>query len=172
MEYRTAGPEDAENMAALGRRTFNETFGHLYSQENLDAFLENHSAAKWRAELTDPDYAVRLAEADGEPVAYAKIGPPSLPFEVKAPTVEIRQFYVLKPWQGAGIAAELMAWCLAEAQARGAKELYLSVFTDNYRARRFYARYGFEEVGVYHFMVGTHADEDIIMRLRLEDEHG
>ncbi len=41
------------------------------------------------------------------------------------------------------------------------------MFTDNVRARRFYERYGFEAVGRYNFMVGTHADEDIIMRLKL-----
>jgi RimJ/RimL family protein N-acetyltransferase len=60
-----------------------------------------------------------------------------------------------------------MDWVIGEARARGAQELYLSVFTDNHRARRFYARYGFEEVGPYQFMVGTHADNDIILRLPL-----
>jgi RimJ/RimL family protein N-acetyltransferase len=42
------------------------------------------------------------------------------------------------------------------------------VFIDNHRARRFYARYGFEQVGTYDFMVGTHADLDLVMRLDLE----
>ena len=56
---------------------------------------------------------------------------------------------------------------MAEARRRGARALYLSVFIDNHRAQRFYARYGFEAVGRYDFMVGTHADEDIIMRLKL-----
>jgi ribosomal protein S18 acetylase RimI-like enzyme len=60
-----------------------------------------------------------------------------------------------------------MDWVLEEARRRGAEQLFLSVFTDNHRARRFYARYGFEPVGTYAFMVGTHADEDIIMRARL-----
>ena len=54
------------------------------------------------------------------------------------------------------------------ARRRGAGEIYLSVFVDNHRARRFYERYGFEPVGRYDFMVGTHADEDIIMRLKLQ----
>lgn len=172
LAWRDAGPDDAAALAALGARSFTETFGHLYTPENLSAFLESHSAANWRAELSDPRFAVRLGEEDGEPAAYAKLGPPSLPFEVKRPTIEIRQFYVLKPWHGTGAARELMAWALGEAGTRGAEEVYLSVFTDNRRARRFYARYGFEEVGIYHFMVGTHADEDIILRLRLEGGDG
>jgi ribosomal protein S18 acetylase RimI-like enzyme len=60
-----------------------------------------------------------------------------------------------------------MDWVVEEARARGAEQLYLSVFVDNVRAQRFYARYGFEPVGAYAFMVGSHADEDIIMRARL-----
>ena len=165
--WRLAGPDAAAVVGELGRRTFTETFGHLYSPENLAAFLASHDEANWRAELSDPRFAVRLGEANGEAVAYAKLGPPSLPFEVKGPTIELRQFYVLKPFHGSGAAGELMDWVLDEARRRGAAEIYLSVFVDNPRARRFYERYGFEAVGRYDFMVGTHADEDIIMKLRL-----
>ena len=60
-----------------------------------------------------------------------------------------------------------MDWALGEASSRGALELYLTVFIDNHRARRFYDRYGFEAVGRYEFMVGNHADEDVIMRKAL-----
>ncbi len=165
--YRDGGVADAALMARLGARSFAETFGHLYTPDNLAAFLENHSEASWQSELADPCYAVRIAEAGGEAIGYAKLGPPSLPFPVDGPTAELRQLYVLKPWQGEGVAATLMDWVIAEARRHGAGALYLSVFVDNARARRFYARYGFEAVGRYDFMVGTHADEDIIMRLAL-----
>ena len=167
LRWRIAGPDDAAAVAAIGRQSFTETFGHLYTAENLAAFLANHNEANWRAGLSDPDFVVRLGEADGRAAAYAKLGPPSLPFEVKSPTIELRQFYVLKPWHGSGVAREMMAWVLDEARRRGAEEIYLSVFIDNHRARRFYERYGFEAVGRYDFMVGTHADEDIMMRLGL-----
>jgi ribosomal protein S18 acetylase RimI-like enzyme len=167
IDYRDATPDDAALMAKLGAETFTETFGHLYSPENLAAFLENHVPGNWARELGDPAFAVRIAEDDGEPAGYCKIGPPSLPFPVSGPTAELRQLYVLKPWHGAGVARTLMDWSIAKARERGAEEMFLSVFVDNHRARRFYARYGFEQVGTYDFMVGTHADLDLVMRLKL-----
>ena len=162
--FRDAKPEDAEALAALGRESFEETFGHLYSAKNLAAFLATHNERKWREELADPRFAIRIGEADARAGAYAKVGPPSLPFTVEGPAVELRQFYLLRPWHGSGAARSLMGWVLDEAARRDAEALYLSVFVDNHRARRFYARYGFEAVGRYDFMVGEHADEDIIMR--------
>ena len=166
--YRDATAADAGLMARLGPESFTETFGHLYTPENLAAFLVNHSEANWQSELTDRRFAVRIAEENGTAVGFAKVGPPSLPFEVEGPTAELRQLYVLEPWQGAGVAPILMTWVLEEARRRGAERLFLSVFTDNHRARAFYARYGFEAVGTYAFMVGSHADEDIIMQLDLK----
>lgn len=166
---RDATPADAATLAVLGARSFIETFGHLYSPANLALFLQNHTPDRWAAELADATYAVRLAEADTNPAGYCKLGPPSLPFDHGTrPAIELRQFYVLAPWQGSGLAATLMAWAIATARSRGAQDLYLSVFTDNHRARRFYARYGFTEVGPYAFMVGDQADEDIVCRLRLD----
>jgi len=169
ISYRNAGPEDAAALADLGRRTFTETFGHLYTPENLQAFLLSHSEEGWTRELADPAFAIRIAEEDGQFAAYAKLGPPSLPFEPRGHPIELRQFYVLKPWHGRGIAQALMEWALAEAKARQADEMYLSVFVDNHRARRFYERYGFQFVQPYAFMVGDHADEDHILRLDLRD---
>lgn len=168
ISYRAAGEADATILADLGRRTFTETFGHLYTAENLATFLLNHSEEKWAGQLRDPAFATHVAEADGAAVGYAKLGPPSLPFEPRGPSIELRQFYVLGPWHGRGIAQALMQWVIDGAKARGAADLYLSVFIDNHRARRFYERYGFNYVGTYAFMVGSHEDEDLVMRLALE----
>ena len=171
--YRAGEAGDAARLARLFRDSFVETFGHLYSPDNLAAFLAGKSEADWAEELADAAFSVRIAEAPGEAgreaVGYAKLGPLSLPFEPRGPSAELRQLYVLKPWHGAGIAHELMRWTIAEARASGARDLVLSVYVDNHRARRFYDRYGFEYVGPYRFMVGDHADEDHVMRLALED---
>lgn len=164
---RDATPGDAAALAALGARSFTETFGHLYDPADLAFFLQTHRAEHWSAQLGDPGFAVRVAEADGDMIGYAKLGPPHLPFEPRGAAAELRQLYVLGPWQGAGVARSLMDWVVATARGQGADHLYLSVFVDNHRARRFYRGYGFEDEGRYAFMVGTQADEDIVMRLAL-----
>jgi diamine N-acetyltransferase len=168
--YRDAVPKDAVALAELGRATFEETFGHLYTPDNLAAFLaEGHNEGRWRAELADPAFAARLAKADGRAIGYAQLGPVTLVDAPRLePAIELRRLYILKPWHGTGIAAELMDWSLAEARRRGVRELYLSVYIDNHRARRFYARFGFEQIGSYAFKVGEHEDEDLVMRLELE----
>lgn len=165
--FRTATPADAALLAQIGARSFTATFGHLYSLENLTAFLTAHTAEAWTAELTDARFVVRIGEADGAPAAYAKLGPCKLPFTPPEGAIELKQFYVLAPWHGSGVAAAMMDWVLAEARARGANEIYLSVFIDNHRARRFYEHYGFARVGAYAFMVGDHEDTDDVMRLSL-----
>lgn len=167
LALRAPAPADAAALAQIARASFIETFGHLYAPEDLAAFLEQHTAEAWAAQIAQPAYAIRLVEADDVPAGYIKLGPPSLPFTPEQGAIELRQFYLLKPHQGTGSAAEMMAWVLAEARTRGHRSLYLSVFTDNTRARRFYARYGFEEVGPYTFKVGNHEDADIVMRLQL-----
>ncbi len=167
IRFRNAAARDAAALASLGRRTFTESFGHLYTRDNLAAFLLNHAEERWAEELADPELSVRVAEADGEFVGYAKLSPPTLPFEPRGPSLELRQFYLLKPWHGRGVSQELMRWVIEEARSRGAEDLYLSVFVDNHRARRFYERSGFEIIGTCAFMVGSHADEDHIMRLKL-----
>lgn len=164
VEYRIAGSDDAPALSKLGAETFTETFGHLYDPGDLAAFLVNHGEDQWRSELGDPQFSVLIAEEGDQAVGYAKIGPPHLPFEPRGTAVELRQFYVLEPWQGTGIAEQMMRWVIDEAQRLGGDDLYLSVFTDNHRARKFYERWGFVAEGRYAFLVGNHADEDIVMR--------
>ena len=162
--YRNATGEDAATLDRIFDTTFVGTFGHLYRPEDLDAFLSGFAISDWKAQLRDPRYAFRIAEVGGEAAGYLKLGPMKLPIEVAGPSLLVDQLYVLPEHHGAGIAQRLMDWAMDEARRRGAEALYLTVFIANDRARRFYDRYGFEVVGRYDFMVGTHADEDVIMR--------
>ncbi len=164
ISYRSCSRDDAEVVDGLFRKSFCDTFAHLYRPEDLEAFLCKFTVEAWEKELADERFAFQIAEVDGVPVGYVKLGPPELPVERCGPAIELRQFYLLHEWRGAGVAHALMDWAMEEARVRGAREMYLTVFIENHRARRFYERYGFQHVGSYKFMVGEQADEDIIMR--------
>ena len=165
--FRLAGTDDAPALSKLGAETFTATFGHLYQPADLAIFLTNHGEEEWRRELADPDFAVLIVEDEGQAIGYAKVGPPHLPFEPRGIAVELRQFYLVEAWQGQGLADRMMQWVIDEAERRGGNDLYLSVFVDNQRARKFYERWGFVAEGRYAFMVGSHADEDVVMRRAL-----
>ena len=165
--YRDATRADAATLDRIFDTSFCDTFAHLYRAEDLETFLSSFGISDWEEQLDHPAFSCRIAEVDGEPIGYAKLGPLKLPVEEDCPALLLDQLYILKPFHGVGIAHELMDWTLDEARRRGAERLYLTVYVDNHRARRFYDRYGFEAVGRYDFMVGNHADEDIIMRKML-----
>lgn len=166
--YRDAVPADGDELAQVARRSFTETFGTLYRQSDLAAFLDaSYGANGLLAHLSDAAYKVRLATDAGRIVGYCKIGPVTFPGDWPGDAVELHALYILGAYHGEGLAPVLMDWALGEARTRGASVMILSVFVDNHRAKRFYERYGFVEIGKYAFMVGEHQDDDRLMRLEL-----
>lgn len=168
IHYRDATPADGALLGGMARATFIETFGQFYSLDDLECFLAQGSDEACAAELAQPDIEVRFACAGAVPIGFIKLSNITLPVKPAGPAIELRQLYIFKPWHGQGIAETLMHWAHARAAARTAREIWLSVWTENPRARRFYARHGFTEMGPYAFMVGNQADEDILCRKLLE----
>lgn len=165
-------PDEAAALAELGAATFTATFGHLYPAADLAAFLAEHrSPAAIARAMATPGVRYLVADAGAAGlVGYAQVGPLTLPVTPPGPAGELRQLYLRAGWHGSGLAASLMAWALGELRAVGAEHAYLGVWSDNERARRFYARYGFEPCGSYVFQVGTTADAELIMRAPLRPE--
>lgn len=167
MVYRDAEARDAAIIDRIFRTSFCDTFAHLYAPEDLNSFLSGFTVSDWERQIGDAAFAFRIAEAGDQAVGYVKLGKLKLPIEANGPAMLLDQLYILQSHHGTGIAHALMDWSIEEARKRGARELYLTVYIDNHRAKRFYDRYGFEAVGSYDFMVGNHVDEDIIMRKNL-----
>jgi diamine N-acetyltransferase len=168
MLIRRAVPTDAAVLAELGARTFIDAFGQLYSREDLQAFLEeSHSVAAYASLLASPLYAIWLAIEGDEPVGYALAGPCGLPHEDVAPgDGELKRLYVSSSAQGGGIGAKLFEEALAWLERAGPRTLWISVWSENYGAQRFYGRYGFEKVGEYEFIVGQQRDHEFMYRRR------
>jgi ribosomal protein S18 acetylase RimI-like enzyme len=163
--YRDATPADIPAIDALFRRSFADTFGHLYAPADLAAFFGQFTPEAWAEEFTQLRF--RVAERKGRLVGYAKLGAVALPVTPLGQAAELWQLYLADEAKGAGVADELLRWAIDTARRDGAGELFLSVYVDNHRAKRFYARHGFVDIGPYAFPVGDHLDEDRLMRLVL-----
>lgn len=169
---RRADPGDAEPLHDLAARTFGLACPLGTAQSDIDAFVAAHlSADDFRRYLADPDRIVLLTAADDEPVGYSMLvaGPITDP-DVAAVvdekvSIELSKFYLARDRHGSGAAAALMAATLAEAAATGAEFCWLGVNQQNGRAARFYAKHGFELVGVKRFRVGGDWHDDHV-RLR------
>ena len=168
-QYRSPSLSDSQALAELGRDTFIETFGHLYQTEDLESFLsQKYTREIIERQLADPSIRHQVVEEDGELIAFIKIGPLDLP--VSSPpskASEIKQLYVRKSFGGMGIGRGLMSWAFEQMEANGIENIYLSVFSENHRAIRFYQRFGFTKCGDYHYPVGKHLDLEWIMQLPL-----
>lgn len=163
---RRATPEDAPALAELGAVTFIESFGQLYAPADLQAFLEeSHSVAAYAKALANPDYALWVAEQDGRAIGYAQAGPCGLPHaDVKPEDGELKRLYLLKSAQNGGVGAALFEQALAWLERDGPRTLWISVWSENFGAQRFYGRYGFEFAGEYAFIVGEQRDREFMYR--------
>lgn len=165
---RRATVADAAAVSDLFHRSFTATFGHLYPPEDLAGFLEGCPPERFESEAQDADFAVFVGlDAAGQLLGYCTLGPQDLGLEGEGRWWVLRQLYLDEAAKGSGLAQALMREGVAEARARGVENLYLTVWVENHRARRFYEQHGFEEVGSYAFVVGSTVDDDRILRLKL-----
>lgn len=165
VSYRPPRRDEAAALAALGRRTFCDTFAHLYAAADLKLFLEEvFSAEAVAAELSHPERHYLLAEEDGSLIGYCKIGKgTTLDYESSNNIIlELKQLYIGADHHGKGVAPHMMEWVIDRAVAYNADEIILSVYSDNPRAQAFYKKYGFAHAADTIFMVGNHADHEFL----------
>lgn len=164
---RRATASDSRSLAELGATTFIETFGHLYSREDLERFLaESHSENAWKNKLGNSDFAIWIAELENAtPIGFIVTGPCKLPVEKIEPMAgEIQQLYVLGEFHNLRLGSKLMGIGLEWLEAQGRTPLYVGVWSENYGAQRFYGRYGFEKFSEYGFPVGETVDREFILK--------
>jgi diamine N-acetyltransferase len=156
---------DATALAELAARTFEETFAAGSRHEDMALYLaQAYGTSQQRRELVDPDITTLLLEMHGDLAGYAQLRSGLAPDCVTGESpIELWRFYIAKNWHGRGLAQALMARVDLEAQRRGGRTLWLGVWEHNHRAKAFYSKCGFTDVGSHVFAVGSDPQTDRIM---------
>lgn len=169
LQIRRAEPSDAEIVSLLGRITFAETFGYLFTEHggDLRAYLDHtFSVAKIRASIGEEENRYWLSLVDDLPVGYAKLKHPSptqlLPSENPA---QLQKIYVLREFVALGIGKRFLDTLVSDVSARGIDALWLDVLKENHRAIAFYLKYGFVPIGDDTYTIGAQTFQFHLMAL-------
>lgn len=166
---RHAIQSDARKLALFGAKTFTDTFGPDNKPEDMAMFLASTFSTEHQArEIADPGYVTLLAVIAGSIAGYAQLRWSEAPECVTGPSpIELLRFYVDAVWKGRGIAQRLMTEVRETAKSLGAQTLWLGVWEHNPRARAFYAKSGYQDIGSHDFVLGTDTQTDRIMAVSL-----
>lgn len=155
---------DVAVLAAMGRKTFYDTFTGTCTEADMQQFLHDYfNETQVTKELSDADDFFFFAEVNGVPAGYMRFKEDysGFPLMKQWKTMELKRIYVLETYHGQGIAQKLMEflidWCTKEKY----QAIYLGVWEHNIRAQKFYAKYGFENSGHTHsFPIGSTPQTD------------
>lgn len=169
-KIRHATKGDAALLAELGAKTFSDTFAADNRPEDMADYLASaFTTQKLTAELSDPFSTFLIAVSGQDTIGYAKLYRGQAPACVSGNSpIELARLYVVRDWIGKGVGETLMRKCheVAVSEA-GAQTLWLGVWERNFRARAFYQKWGFREVGSYTFVLGSDPQTDILMEKNL-----
>lgn len=155
---RIPGPADADRIAELHVETWREAYTHLLPEGFFTPEFVRGRHDMWHRILDEPrpGYAVRMAEADGEPIGLAAAGPSFGEGELPRER-QLYSLYVLAAWHGVGAGQALLDAVLGDGPAQ------LWVAKQNPRAIAFYRRNGFAFDGVEQIDPGAPAIVDARM---------
>lgn len=166
---RAATSSDAAALSTLAERVFRDTFRDGNTQSDLDAYCASAFSTDIQArELADADTLTLVVERDNRLIAYAQLVANQTHGAVTGGRpIELKRFYVDKPFQGTPLAPQLMRASEEYARAAGADVVWLGVWERNPRAIRFYQKNGYHQVGEHTFTVGSDVQRDLVMSRRL-----
>ncbi|EHJ52899.1 GNAT family N-acetyltransferase [Streptococcus macacae] len=157
-------------LAALAKKTFQETFAHDNSKEQLEQFFnQTYHLSALQAEMFTKESETYFIKDNDKEVGFLKINWGRAQTEQKLEqALEIQRLYVLKEYQGLGLGKKLFEFALTQAKKRHFNWVWLGVWERNTKAQAFYQHYGFEKFGEHPFFVGDKMDIDWLMRKKVQ----
>ena len=132
MNLRPAREDDVETLLAIQRAASVAAFAHIYPPERYP-FPDDAIRDLWRRAVADDDVEVFVAETDGRGVGSVSVSGEFLNALYVAP----------EQWRG-GVASALHDRALERLRAREIEVAKLWTLEENWDARRYYERRGWE----------------------------
>ncbi|OJE18294.1 N-acetyltransferase [Bacillus toyonensis] len=157
--------EDIQKLQEISHETFNETFKHQNSPENMNNYLEKaFNLKQLEKELSNTSSQFFFVYFNNEIAGYLKVNTDDAQSEEMGDeSLEIERIYIKGSFQRHGLGKYLLNNAIEIAIAQNKKNIWLGVWEKNENAIAFYKKIGFVQAGSHSFYMGNEEQIDLIM---------
>ncbi|HET7063402.1 MAG TPA: GNAT family N-acetyltransferase [Rudaea sp.] len=162
---RNAALNDVADLVEMAAEAFRDTYREIVDPRDMENYVTTALTSDYFLPyVDDPSSSLLLALTGARLVGYALVTRSAPPTCVnRFSPVELARIYLRREATGKGYGAALMRAVQAEARRLRADGIWLGVYDRNIRARAFYQRWGFTDVGIQQFLLGDKIYADPIM---------
>lgn len=157
---------DANAIAQIAKQTFALACPPSADANELEKYIDyNLNAEKFSEVIANEATYIAYALVNGEMAGFivAVYDSPCIELADLTPAAEIQKLYILPKFHGKEIADKLMTSAINEITKPGIEKIWLGVYSNNIKAKKFYSKFGFKVVGETYFTMGSENHLDQIM---------
>ncbi|WP_413775096.1 GNAT family N-acetyltransferase [Gracilibacillus pellucidus] len=157
--------EDLSILQDISTETYNETYSHLNTPENIHEYLEQaFNTDQLIKELSNPSSTFLFQYVDNVITGYIKVNEADAQsYQIGDNALEIERIYVRNSFHEQGLGRLLLKTGIDIAYERGKSDIWLGIWRKNKNAIDFHERMGFEKRGSYSIFIGDEEHDNYIM---------
>lgn len=157
--------EDLCKLQEISYETFNDTFKHQNSSQNMSVYLERaFNLKQLEKELSNTCSQFYFVYLNNEVAGYLKVNiSDAQSEEMGDQSLEIERIYIKNKFQKQGLGKYLLDKAIEIAMEYNKKKIWLGVWEKNDNAIAFYKKVGFVQTGAHSFYMGDEEQKDYIM---------
>jgi ribosomal protein S18 acetylase RimI-like enzyme len=162
--------ESLSKLVKLSVQTFEETFGHKNTKENMAWYFKTKMNSKQlKKELLHPNSDFYWILFRKKIIGYLKLNFNDAQTEVVnlGESFEIERIYILSNFQQKGFGKDVLSKVISLGKNKGFSYLWLGVWEQNENAIAFYTKKGFEIFNRHVFQLGNDPQTDLLMGLKI-----
>ena len=162
--------ESLSKLVKLSVQTFEETFGHKNTKENMDWYFKTKmNSEQLKKELLHPNSDFYWILFRKKIIGYLKLNFNDAQTEVVnlGESFEIERIYILSNFQRKGFGKDVLSKAISLGKNKGFSYLWLGVWEQNENAIAFYTKKGFEIFDRHVFQLGNDPQTDLLMGLKI-----
>jgi diamine N-acetyltransferase len=162
--------EDLHLLQDIGTETYNETYSHLNTPENINEYLDQaFNTEQLTKELSNPSSTFLFQYVDNMLTGYLKVNEgEAQTYQIGDNALEIERIYVKNTFHEKGLGKLLLQTAIDIARERDKSEIWLGIWRKNKNAIDFHEKMGFEKRGSYSIYIGDEEQNNYIMVKQLK----